>query len=215
MKRFIKMAVCAVFVCSSLPVSAHKFGTFTYVETELHYNYWVYLPDEYGKDDRKWPLLMYLHGKGSRGTDPYEVISDGLPMYISNPFLIEHLLGEFNFILISPQVPIDEWYINQFLKDVYDEVMSSYLLVDDSRIYLTGFSMGGFGVYSFATEYPELFTAIAPVAGAGDAYGLYGEVLGITEDTVPADPEVLAGIPIWAFHGMKMNPLISKAISRL
>ena len=37
--------------------------------------------------------------------------------------------------------------------------------IDSDRVYLTGHSMGGFGTLSIAMNHPELFAAIAPVAG--------------------------------------------------
>ncbi|WP_409994775.1 dienelactone hydrolase family protein [Blastopirellula marina] len=56
---------------------------------------------------------------------------------------------------------------------------------DSKRVYIVGYSMGGYGTWEFACRYPELVTAIVPVAGAGD----------------PAEAEKLRNVPLWAIHG--------------
>jgi predicted peptidase len=59
------------------------------------------------------------------------------------------------------------------------------LRIDRDRVYLTGFSMGGYGTWQTAAAFPDTFAAIAPICGMSD---------------VPDAPR-LAGIPVWAFHG--------------
>ena len=50
-------------------------------------------------------------------------------------------------------------------------------------------SMGGYGTWALATEFPDRFAAIAPVCGGGDV----------------AEADRIAHLPIWAFHGNKDN----------
>jgi predicted peptidase len=69
-----------------------------------------------------------------------------------------------------------------------DEVQSKYK-VDPDRVYLTGLSMGGFGTWETATQYPERFAAIVPICGGGRPY------------TVAR----LKNLPTWVFHGEKDN----------
>ncbi|MHC1764568.1 MAG: prolyl oligopeptidase family serine peptidase [Verrucomicrobiia bacterium] len=81
-----------------------------------------------------------------------------------------------------------------------EEIAGRYR-VDRRRIYLTGLSMGGYGVWSLATSHPEVFAAVVPICGGGD----------------PADvgwmarqkPGAFASIGVWAFHGAedKVVPL--------
>ncbi len=61
--------------------------------------------------------------------------------------------------------------------------------VDKNRIYVTGLSMGGYGTWSLAMEYPYRFAAIAPICGAGNE-----RIACRLKDT-----------PVWAFHGAKDN----------
>jgi len=62
--------------------------------------------------------------------------------------------------------------------------------VDRHRIYLTGLSMGGYGSWHLAAEYPSTFAAVAPICGGGQR-----------EAGFPDKVVVLKDVPIWAFHG--------------
>ena len=154
------------------------------VTIDVHTGYLLYLPEGYGKDGTKWPLVLFLHGAGERGTDLELVKKHGPPGLVGAG-------KEFPFILVSPQCPEDEYWSVPVLKALLDRILER-LSVDRSRMYLTGLSMGGNGTWRMATAYPDLFAAIAPVCGWGD----------------PARVSVLKHIPVWAFHGKK-DPVIA------
>ncbi|MDP9172060.1 MAG: prolyl oligopeptidase family serine peptidase, partial [Acidobacteriota bacterium] len=59
----------------------------------------------------------------------------------------------------------------QDVLDVMAEVQRDYR-VDKNRIYLMGHSMGGFGTWSIAQNHPDLFAALGPISGGGDATGM-------------------------------------------
>jgi predicted peptidase len=141
--------------------------------------YLLYLPDEYGKTNRKWPLILFLHGMGERGEDLELVKKHGPPRLVEEG-------GEFPFIIVSPQCPGDRLWEVEPLIAVLEEVVSKYA-VDEGRIYLTGLSMGGFGTWALAAEYPHRFAAIAPICGGGD----------------PKKARRLRDVPVWVFHGAK------------
>jgi len=145
--------------------------------------YLLHLPAGYGQTDRRWPLMLFLHGVGQRGSDLEAVKKHG------PPGLVERQDG-FPFVLVSPQCPIDRWWENNVLTALLDELGSRYA-VDPDRVYLTGLSMGGFGTWSLAIECPQRFAAIAPVCGGG----------------LPALAYRLRHVPIWAFHGAK-DPVV-------
>ena len=91
-------------------------------------------------------------------------------------------------IVVAPQCPANEWWSTHDLIRLLDDVQAKYR-VDPDRIYVTGMSMGGYGTWALATEFPGRFAAIAPVCGGGD----------------PAEVERLIHISVWAFHGDKDN----------
>ena len=147
-----------------------------------NYPYKIFYPKSYKKEaDKKWPLLLFLHGAGERGNDLKIVELQGLPNYLRKK-------EEFPFVVAYPQCPSRAYWevssLNNWLEEVLKEVKA-----DPERIYLTGISMGGYGSWHWAAANPEKFAAIIPICGGGD----------------PSQAERLAQIPIWAFHGAKDN----------
>jgi hypothetical protein len=117
-------------------------GVQTPIKSGLKYNYLVYLPPSYEQREESYPLLLFLHGAGERGTNINLVKTHGPPKIVGSSTSMQSLFGneEFPFILISPQCPSGWWWENVPLHDLMDEVLKNYD-VDLSRIYLTGLSM--------------------------------------------------------------------------
>ena len=136
---------------------------------------------------KRYPVVVFLHGKGSGGSDnekqlrsvPRMLVEKGF--YRNNPSFV-----------IAPQCPDDgRGWRGQFLDDVIglvDEAIK-HLPVDKSRIYITGLSMGGYGTWSAIAEAPDVFAAAVPVCGGGD----------------PRSAKSIRDIPIWAHHGVADN----------
>ena len=142
--------------------------------------YLVHLPPG-AKDGgpKRWPTILFLHGAGERGDDLKLVGIHGPPKIVkSRP--------DFPFIVLSPQCPKGEWWTPPRLNDLLDEVASKYP-IDPDRLYLTGLSMGGYGSWRLACEYPGRFAAVVPICGGGD----------------PRDVARITDVPIWVFHGAK------------
>ena len=140
--------------------------------------YLLYLPKDYN-ESKKYPLLVFLHGAGERGDDLELVKIHGPPKLIKAG-------KDFPFIIVSPQVPLGEYWSPDTVVWLTKNIMEKYS-VDTERVYLTGLSMGGFGTWETATKYPEMYAAIAPICGGGDA----------------SKAEKLKDQPIWVFHGAK------------
>ncbi|MBU4491086.1 MAG: prolyl oligopeptidase family serine peptidase [Euryarchaeota archaeon] len=141
--------------------------------------YLRFLPKNYTKEKEHWPMILFLHGAGERGDDLELVKKHGPPKIVEEQ-------EDFPFILVSPQCPKDEWWSMDVLNALLDEVVSRYR-VDEDRIYLTGLSMGGFGAWHLAIEYPDRFAAIAPICGGG----------------TPEEACKIRQIPVWVFHGAR------------
>jgi predicted peptidase len=141
-------------------------------------DYLLFLPEGCETSNKKWPLMLFLHGAGESGSDVARVKTHGPPKIVETK-------PDFPFILVSPQSPGRGWNPDT-LNALLDEIMGKYP-VDKDRIYLTGLSMGGYGTWALAAAHPEKFAAIVPICGGGN----------------PADASKLAKLPIWVFHGAK------------
>lgn len=142
-------------------------------------NYLLYLPPDYETNEAEWPLLLFLHGAGERGDDLELVKIHGPPKMIAQG-------RDFPFVVISPQCPEDEIWSIKTLHALINEVVETHR-IDNSRIYVTGLSMGGYGSWGLAYTYPDLFAAAVPICGGGE----------------PEKAPLMKEIPAWVFHGAK------------
>ena len=145
---------------------------------KVQMGYLLYLPEDYEQKE-SWPLLLFLHGSGERGTDLQLVKKHGPPKLIEAG-------KQFPFIVVSPQCPEGQWWQPVELTALLDEIVEKYK-VDQDRIYVTGLSMGGFGTWSLAAYAPHRLAAIAPICGGGETYWT----------------ERFSHLPVWVFHGAK------------
>ena len=175
------------------PVQAQMAKHLTFSKMQrLEANYLLFLPETYGADkEKRWPLILFLHGAGERGTDVWKVATHGPPKNVT-----DH--PDFAFIVVSPQCPMDQTWSKDTLLALLDEITSNYA-VDTNRVYLTGLSMGGYGTWDLGICHPEKFAAIAPICGGGDLIS----VLLASRERAPA----LKSLGIWAFHGAK-DPVV-------
>jgi predicted peptidase len=141
--------------------------------------YLIFLPRGYKPTGKRWPLILFLHGAGQRGSDLELVKEHGMAK-------ITDQQPDFPFIVVSPQCPADGWWTTDVLATLLDEVEKKYR-VDKKRIYLTGLSMGGFGTWNLAMEQPDRFAALVPICGRGN----------------PLLVQRIKHLPIWVFHGAK------------
>ena len=118
-------------------------------------DYFIYLPEVYETTSQEWPLVLFLHGAGERGSDINYVKRNGPPRLIEEG-------QQFPFILVSPQCPERTIWDDKLLITLLDEIESKYN-VDKSGVYLTGLSMGGHATWSLAIQNPERFAAIIPI----------------------------------------------------
>lgn len=173
-------------------------------------NYRLFVPQSYDAS-QKYPLLVYLNGAGSRGSDNTAQLSNLAPML--NPIMMNE--DEFPCIIAVPQCPSNEQWVDtpwsngsysidsvpesneiKLVKGMIDELSEKYN-IDSDRLYLSGQSMGGYGCWDMLIRYPDLFAAAVINCGAGD----------------PSKAELIKDIPITVLHG-NADPTVPVSGSR-
>lgn len=146
--------------------------------------YRIYVPDGISPD-KKLPLVVYLHGSSGSGNDNKKHMVRNSIMQV---LLNDENLKKYPCVVIAPQCPEESrWYEDDISNLVYGlikQTMSAYP-IDESRVYVTGVSMGGSGTWDMAARHPDLFAAAVPICG-------YAEF---------EDAPKLKDMPIWTFHG--------------
>jgi putative intracellular protease/amidase/predicted esterase len=153
-------------------------------------NYLLFLPKGYGKNDKKWPLILFLHGSGERSDDLDDIDAiklNGVPAYLEKN-------AAFPAVVLSPQCPAYTFW-NMELDQLWTllDVIEYNYAIDKSRVYLTGLSMGGNASWLMGLKHPERFAAIVPVAG----------FYNLSNDEVPENIGLLKDTPLWIFHGAR------------
>lgn len=124
------------------------------------------------------PLVIFLHGSGERGEDLELVARHGWPRHA--------MAGTaYPFALVAPQLPRGHWCGRIDSLNLFLDHLLETLPVDPRRVYITGLSNGGTGVWVWGMSDPRRFAALIPVCGAGILWGSYEMVK----------------TPLWAFHG--------------
>ena len=148
------------------------------VKTETDYKYLLYKPKHH--TTKKHPLVVFLHGGGESGENIEVVKKNGLPKMIAEG-------KEFPFYVLSPQNPYEKgFWDDRAVYKIIKHILYTHS-IDQSRIYLTGMSRGGFGAWNLAMNHPDLFAAAAIVCPAQSPYNYAKRV---------------KHLPIWLFHGI-------------
>ena len=169
---FLGLAACFTVYAQK---SGYEHKSFTSQDgTEL--NYRLLTPPENARG-KKFPLVLFLHGAGERGTDNEKQLTHGSQMFL-NPANRD----KFHEYVIFPQCPEKDFWAFPGRSSstspsllAVKELVDSYLenpAVDASRVYIMGLSMGGMGTFELVSRYPETFAAAIPICGAADTQRL-------------------------------------------
>lgn len=178
-------------LCTALSAQAQAPQKARTTTVHAKLSYLAFLPKSYSAKGAPVPMIIFLHGSGERGSDLNKVKAWGPPAIAEKD-------PAFPFMVVSPQAPEGEWWHARLLKGMIDEVLAKYN-VDRSRVYLTGLSMGGYGAWDLAMNYPGYFAAIAPICGGGNTIRI-GQ---------------LKNVPAWVFHGKKDDAVPEQESARM
>jgi predicted peptidase len=151
-------------------------------------SYLLFLPCGYCQaPEQGWPLMLFLHGSGERGTGNLPLVKKHGP-----PKLVE-TNRNFPFVVVSPQCPKETHWGSPAMLKLLSELLvdlTERFSVDANRICATGLSMGGGGAWMLAMTYPDRICAIAPMCGAID----------------PVAARKIKSVPTWYFEGEDDKP---------
>lgn len=144
--------------------------------------YSVFLPTDYD-GQRRYPVVLFLHGSGERGQDGKIQAQTGLGAIIAGR------PDDFPVIAVFPQAR-QTWAADsddaKAALAALDDVLKTFQ-GDPERVILTGLSMGGHGTWQLAEQDPKRWAAIAPVCGFTDPKA--------------AAPIAAAKLPVWSLIG--------------
>jgi predicted peptidase len=189
------------------------------VTKKLGYTYLLGLPTGYdAAAGKEWPLIVFLHGSGESGSEPWLVAKHGPPKLLRGDVPVpppppgkqppppetpearakRHECAAIlaaNFIVVSPQCPsARRGWDDESVLLLVDEICAKYK-VDPRRIYLTGLSMGGYGTWSVGMKNVSRFAAIVPICGGGTK----ADVRRAARD----HKDAFMNLGVWVFHGAK------------
>jgi predicted peptidase len=150
------------------------------------------LPSLYDQSNKRYPLLLFIHGGGQFGNGSYDLpllLNEGIPQLLDEKkFPADFLVNgtHHSFIVLAPQfknVP-DNAVITSFL-----EYAKQNYRIDTARMYLCGFSLGGRIACDFSAEHASRIAAVVPISG-------------VPNFLVNEKASLIAGasLPVWAFH---------------
>ncbi len=164
--------------------------------------YRILLPENYDPSIA-YPLILFLHGSGERGSDNSLQLTHGADL-----FLKESIRKEFPAFVVFPQCPAEQSWSNRayvptddgyailypktidhnaqqdLLKGLIGQLTTRYKL-DENRLYAGGLSNGGMGTFELVHRNPNLFAAAFAICGGAN----------------PHIAEVISETPWWLFHG--------------
>ena len=225
MSRLIRItAACLALACAAWHADAHAIASKSHpakpeppqdsgflnrriVLEGITYRFQVYLPEEWRRDDGKqWPIILFLHGRGERGSEGMWQTQIGIAEAVRNH------PDRWPFVIVMPQCPqtahwTDPVMLNLAMDSLDQE--SAEFHGDPSRTYLTGLSMGGYGAWELARLHPHRWAAI--VIAAGGVFWSYEPDRWQEASVLPAEYARAVGhTPVWLFHGGLDNVVVPR-----
>ncbi len=191
--------VLALFYCTIITVSAEDpFTTHSFDGGNSQTLPYRQLSPETMTPGKRYPLVIFLHGAGERGSDNDKQLKN-----VARIFSEDANRKAFPCFVIAPQCPEGKRWCEvdwsdakphktpeqpsdpmKLLLKLIDQLRQQPN-IDHARLYVMGLSMGGFGTWDLVTRRPGQFAAAIPICGGGD---------------VEAAPQ-LNKLPLWLFHG--------------
>lgn len=182
MLRKISLIVLFFSILLSAHAQYDEFSSNVFVNEQKDSLLYRQLNPEKMEPGKKYPLVLFLHGAGERGSDNVSQLRHGGMMF-TNPVNME----KYPCLAVFPQCPSDLYWPTpkrpngfndgdpfpadaeiskplRLTKELLDRLFKEYP-IDTSRIYIVGLSMGGMGTFDMVCRFPDLFAAAVPICG--------------------------------------------------
>lgn len=187
---------------------AKSFDKLLYISDKDTLPYRLLKPEDAGT--KKYPLVIFLHGAGERGTDNEVHIK-----HILDLFTEPQNRKKYGCYVLAAQCPENIMWASHdrvgnrlvmrdkptrpmaLLIELIKKIENTFP-IDSTRIYVTGLSMGGYGTWDLLARFPQKFAAAVPICGGGD----------------PETAGAFRHVPIWAFHGA-LDRVVAASQSRV
>ena len=127
--------------------------------------YRILFPRKYDAT-KSYPLHIFLHGIGERGTDNEKQLSLG-----AAHFQADSIRNQYPAFIVFPQCPDANYWsdepVTETLRGLIDNLLKNQP-IDPTGISVAGFSMGAFGTFALVARNPELFRSAVAISGDGD-----------------------------------------------
>jgi predicted peptidase len=152
------------------------------------YSYQVYVPASL-KQGEKVPVIVFLHGIGQRGEGGFVPSEGGAGM------MVRSYMERMRAVVVLPQCRRGRYWNDSEMAEMVMATLDKTVAEfngDTERTYLIGVSMGGYGAWHMASQYPGRFAAVVPICGgsplrSGERFNQIARRVGKT--------------PVWVFHG--------------
>jgi predicted peptidase len=175
-------------------VAAFEARTYTDAKGET-LPYRLLKPENYDQK-QKYPLVIFFHGAGERGTDNRAQLVHCVMTFAKPDVRAKHPC-----FVLAPQCPPNQKWVDMDWGGLKGEMpkepspgmrkaleliaaLQKEFGIDARRLYVSGISMGGYATWDVLCRKPEMFAAAVPICGGGD----------------PTKAAQMAKVPVWAFH---------------
>ena len=152
------------------------------------FDYQIYTPPGV-EETANLPVIIFLHGIRERGSGGF------VPTEGAMSKVLKHYLKQVPAVVLLPQCRPGKYWsdstMDQMVVKAADQAVEEFS-ADRARVYLTGVSMGGYGVWHFASSYPGKFAALVSICGGSPL---------TTGDRFDAIARQMGKTPAWVFHG--------------
>lgn len=202
---YLFLLFAVTFMQQALAQDLSLFQKFKFIQNGDTLPYRLLLPENYDAS-KKYPLLLFLHGRGESGTDNEKQLTHGAALFLKN-----ENRKQYPAIVLFPQNPVNSYWSNvqmvmdnkgsrtfhfinsgepstsmRLVMSLLRHIFSNYN-ISNQQVYVMGLSMGGMGTFEIVNRMPNTFAAAVPICGGAS----------------PANARNLVRTNWWVFHGAK------------